>query len=183
MGRPLRIEFPGAHYHVTSRGNERKEIFKNQKDREQFLSYLESSAHRHHPMPRRHFSQSGRRSQLQANNTRENKREAEQPPDSHRLAKQDDPKYRRTNSTDTDPDGIGGANGKRLQRNAQQSNTDHHGEDRTGGWPEPRKTIGVFQSDRPTYFKQSGKDENNPVHGDTSSAGTPESGLDSTSLE
>lgn len=47
MGRPLRIEYPGAHYHVTSRGNERKDVFKSQKDREQFLSYLESAVNRY----------------------------------------------------------------------------------------------------------------------------------------
>ncbi|MBK5274838.1 MAG: transposase [Desulfuromonadales bacterium] len=47
MGRALRIEYPGAHYHVTSRGNERKDVFKSQKDREQFLSYLESSVNRY----------------------------------------------------------------------------------------------------------------------------------------
>jgi len=47
MGRPLRIEFSGAHYHVTSRGNERKDVFKSQKDREQFLSYLESAVFRY----------------------------------------------------------------------------------------------------------------------------------------
>jgi hypothetical protein len=29
MARPLRIEFPGAVYHVTSRGNERKAIFRD----------------------------------------------------------------------------------------------------------------------------------------------------------
>ena len=40
MARPLRIEFPGAYYHITSRGNERKAIFKNMGDRESFLSYL-----------------------------------------------------------------------------------------------------------------------------------------------
>ena len=34
MARPLRIEYPGALYHVTSRGNERKDIFKSQRDRE-----------------------------------------------------------------------------------------------------------------------------------------------------
>jgi len=28
MARSLRIEFPGAVYHVTSRGNERKAIFR-----------------------------------------------------------------------------------------------------------------------------------------------------------
>jgi len=47
MGRPLRIIYPGAHYHVTSRGNEQKDIFKSRRDREQFLSYLESSVTRY----------------------------------------------------------------------------------------------------------------------------------------
>ncbi len=31
MARQLRIEFPGAFYHVTSRGDERKAIFKSQR--------------------------------------------------------------------------------------------------------------------------------------------------------
>jgi REP element-mobilizing transposase RayT len=47
MARPLRIEYPGAFYHVTSRGNERKTIFINQRDREKFLSYLESATERY----------------------------------------------------------------------------------------------------------------------------------------
>ena len=47
MGRPLRIEFPGAFYHVTSRGNERKAVFKSVRDREKFLSYLESATERY----------------------------------------------------------------------------------------------------------------------------------------
>jgi putative transposase len=47
MGRPLRIEYAGAHYHVTSRGNEGNDVFKGQKDREQFLSYLESAVFRY----------------------------------------------------------------------------------------------------------------------------------------
>lgn len=47
MGRPLRIEYPGAFYHVTSRGNEQKEIFKSDKDREKFISYLESASVRY----------------------------------------------------------------------------------------------------------------------------------------
>ena len=38
MARPLRIEYPGAFYHVTARGNEQKDIFKSQRDREKFLS-------------------------------------------------------------------------------------------------------------------------------------------------
>lgn len=47
MVRPLRIEYPGAFYHITSRGNERQEIFKGVRDRERFLSYLESSKERY----------------------------------------------------------------------------------------------------------------------------------------
>ncbi|OHB33820.1 MAG: hypothetical protein A2X79_02815 [Desulfuromonadaceae bacterium GWB2_53_15] len=47
MARPLRIEYPGAFYHVTSRGNEQKDIFKSMKDREKFISYLESSSVRY----------------------------------------------------------------------------------------------------------------------------------------
>jgi putative transposase len=47
MARPLRIEFPGAFYHVTSRGNEKKDIFRSRTDRERFLSYLESAADRY----------------------------------------------------------------------------------------------------------------------------------------
>jgi REP-associated tyrosine transposase len=47
MARQLRIEYPGAFYHVTSRGNEQKDIFKSRRDREQFLSYLQSSTERY----------------------------------------------------------------------------------------------------------------------------------------
>ena len=47
MARPLRIEYPGAFYHVTSRGNEQQDVFKSQKDRERFLSYLESAVVRY----------------------------------------------------------------------------------------------------------------------------------------
>jgi REP element-mobilizing transposase RayT len=47
MGRPLRIEYAGAWYHVTSRGNEQKDVFKSRADREKFLSYLESATVRY----------------------------------------------------------------------------------------------------------------------------------------
>lgn len=47
MARPLRIEYPGAFYHVTSRGNEQKDIFKSKSDREKFISYLESASVRY----------------------------------------------------------------------------------------------------------------------------------------
>ncbi len=43
MARPLRIQFPGAFYHITNRGNERKPIFKDDGDREQFLNILSLS--------------------------------------------------------------------------------------------------------------------------------------------
>jgi len=38
MARPLRIEYPGAFYHVMNRGLERREIFRDKKDYEAFLS-------------------------------------------------------------------------------------------------------------------------------------------------
>ncbi len=40
MSRPLRLEHPGALWHVTSRGNERREIFRDDPDRELFLEIL-----------------------------------------------------------------------------------------------------------------------------------------------
>ena len=43
MTRPLRIQFPGALYHVTSRGNEKKNIFKDDDDRNHFLKILSQS--------------------------------------------------------------------------------------------------------------------------------------------
>lgn len=41
MARPLRIEFEGAVYHVTSRGNAKKDIFEDDVDREVFLKVLD----------------------------------------------------------------------------------------------------------------------------------------------
>jgi REP element-mobilizing transposase RayT len=40
MARPLRIEFEGAAYHVTARGNERRAIFRDDADRLRFLETL-----------------------------------------------------------------------------------------------------------------------------------------------
>lgn len=40
MARPLRLEFPGALYHITSRGNERKAIYVDDTDFELFLALL-----------------------------------------------------------------------------------------------------------------------------------------------
>jgi REP element-mobilizing transposase RayT len=42
MARPLRIEHPGGWYHVTSRGNERRAIFRDDRDRAHFLELLEN---------------------------------------------------------------------------------------------------------------------------------------------
>jgi len=41
MARPLRIEFKGALYHISSRGNERRDIFLEDDDYEVFLGVLE----------------------------------------------------------------------------------------------------------------------------------------------
>ncbi len=46
MARPLRLEFEGALYHVTSRGNERSSIFRDDSDRSKFLGYLGSVVER-----------------------------------------------------------------------------------------------------------------------------------------
>lgn len=40
MARPLRIEFPGALYHVTSRGDRRERIYEDDTDRQRFLDIL-----------------------------------------------------------------------------------------------------------------------------------------------
>jgi REP element-mobilizing transposase RayT len=47
MTRPLRIEYPGAFYHITSRGIERRDLFRSRSDRFKFLSYLESATERY----------------------------------------------------------------------------------------------------------------------------------------
>jgi len=48
MARPLRIEYNGALYHVTSRGNERRAIFKDDGDRQLFLRILAQVTERFH---------------------------------------------------------------------------------------------------------------------------------------
>jgi hypothetical protein len=40
MARPLRIEFAGALYHITSRGDRREDIFLDDADREMFFEVL-----------------------------------------------------------------------------------------------------------------------------------------------
>lgn len=46
MARPLRIEYPGAIYHVLSRGNSDENLYRSASDREQFLTYLEKAVGR-----------------------------------------------------------------------------------------------------------------------------------------
>ncbi len=48
MSRPLRIEYAGALYHVTSRGNERKPIFHEEADFDLFLDVLAEVCDRFH---------------------------------------------------------------------------------------------------------------------------------------
>jgi REP element-mobilizing transposase RayT len=46
--RPLRVTYPGAHYHVISRGNGGENIFNTERDRERFLECLEKIALRYY---------------------------------------------------------------------------------------------------------------------------------------
>ena len=46
MARPLRLEFAGALYHVTARGNERRPIYRDEQDRRRFLERLGAVAER-----------------------------------------------------------------------------------------------------------------------------------------
>lgn len=43
MSRPLRIEFPGAVYHVTSRGDRREAIFEDDADRQALLALVDQA--------------------------------------------------------------------------------------------------------------------------------------------
>jgi REP element-mobilizing transposase RayT len=47
MARPLRIEFSGALYHLTSRGNARQDIFRVDEDRHDFLDLLSKACDRY----------------------------------------------------------------------------------------------------------------------------------------
>jgi len=46
MSRPLRLEFSGALYHVTSRGDRREDIYEDDADRKAFLSVLAYEEHK-----------------------------------------------------------------------------------------------------------------------------------------
>jgi putative transposase len=46
MARPLRVEYPGAYYHVINRGNAGEDIFATDRDREKFFEYLATAVER-----------------------------------------------------------------------------------------------------------------------------------------
>jgi len=46
MARPLRVDYPGAFYHVISRGNNQEKLYIQSRDREKFLQYLGTAAER-----------------------------------------------------------------------------------------------------------------------------------------
>ena len=48
MARQLRLQFPGALYHVTSRGNRRCVIYRDDTDRFAWLDVLALACERHH---------------------------------------------------------------------------------------------------------------------------------------
>lgn len=47
MARPLRIEYPGALYHVISRGNAYQNIYRDDKDRNKFLDWIKDAVEIH----------------------------------------------------------------------------------------------------------------------------------------
>ncbi|EGV31185.1 hypothetical protein ThidrDRAFT_2290 [Thiorhodococcus drewsii AZ1] len=46
MARPLRLEFPGALYHITSHGDAREDIYRGDGDRRMFLALLAETCER-----------------------------------------------------------------------------------------------------------------------------------------
>ena len=46
MVRPIRMEYEDAVYHVTARGNERRAIYRDDRDRVRFLETLQEAASR-----------------------------------------------------------------------------------------------------------------------------------------
>jgi REP element-mobilizing transposase RayT len=48
MARPLRIEYPGALYHVTARGDRREPIYAGDRDRQEFLELLAREVRQQH---------------------------------------------------------------------------------------------------------------------------------------
>ncbi|MDB6147796.1 MAG: hypothetical protein JWO45_1460 [Spartobacteria bacterium] len=64
MPRPLRIQYPGAQYHVMSRGDRREAIFLNDSDRTDFLRTLGQTCQNRLAGARRLFGRTGLNYQL-----------------------------------------------------------------------------------------------------------------------
>ena len=47
MARPLRIEYKGAVYHVTGRGNERRKTYFTPADYQKFIEYIKTARDRY----------------------------------------------------------------------------------------------------------------------------------------
>ena len=47
MARPLRLDIPGALYHITARGNARQPIYRDDHDRKTFLSLLAATCNQY----------------------------------------------------------------------------------------------------------------------------------------
>jgi len=47
MARPIRIEYPGALYHVISRGNDHHDLYLDDQDRQKFLDWIEDAVEMH----------------------------------------------------------------------------------------------------------------------------------------
>jgi len=48
MARPLRLQYPGAYYHVMNRGNRREDLFVADQDRKVFWDALADSCETYH---------------------------------------------------------------------------------------------------------------------------------------
>jgi len=46
MARPIRVEYEGAVYHITARGNERRRVFRDDQERPRFVDTLAEYADR-----------------------------------------------------------------------------------------------------------------------------------------
>ncbi len=81
------------------------------------------------------------------------------------FVEEDDAERRRSNRTNSSPDGVGGADGEGLEGLRQQGHADDEGDDGEDGGPEFREALGVFEADGPRDFEQPGDDEQLPRHG------------------
>ena len=64
MTHPLRIEYPGALYHVTARGNARQRIYVDAEDYRAFLNLLGKLSERYHWLCHGYCLMSNHRSSL-----------------------------------------------------------------------------------------------------------------------